>query len=263
MDTVISDKVAGIDWVRASVNRKDLWPSRSAAATKMRSNPAFQKWDQRVLDKYIEHGLRELPTEAYPELPKDSDPNDPPVTLQTTKAQEQYNYVRAAYEDDRLLLQEGDLRRDTWPEDVDTNPGPFNRFENKLFYRKLPELRPSVLYVVGEHSGVSKPDARRERLERTGSGAGGSGGVKAGRVMEAVLDCGHLVPWERTTAAADVSASFVAKELQHWDAEESNRRERWSRLSRKERVDINDAWREHAGAKRISGKGKSAPRAKL
>lgn len=250
MDPVFSRKTAGTLWAAQSVDRRDLWTSRSAAAAKMRSNRAFQAWDEGVLDQYIEYGLRDLPTEMYPEMPVDTDADDPPVTLQTTKAQEQYNYIRAAYHDDRYLLQDGELWQDFHPEDIEPDIGLFSRAENKIFHRRLPELRPSVLYVVGEKSEVSTADSRRNRMEITGSGTNGSGGAKKGRVQEVALDCGHLVPFERPKEAARACAAFVGAELDRWGTEEKSRRERWERLSRKERVDINDLWRKNIGAKR-------------
>lgn len=255
MDVVFQKKTAGVSWAAASVNRRDIWPSRSAAEEKFRSNKAFQKWDHRVLEKYLKYGLRELPTELYPEIPSDS--QDTPVTLQTTKAQEQYNYIRPTYHDDRYLLQENELWQDFSPEDLEDEPDPgsFARAENKVFFRKLPEVRPSVLYMYGTESEVSTPEGRKARMDITGTGSGGSGGAAAkGRVKEVGIECGHLVPFERTTDSADACVEFLSEELGRWDREDQNRRQRWERLSRRERVDINDLWREKLGAKKKEGK---------
>jgi hypothetical protein len=56
-----------------STYRPDLWPSRKAAEAAFRKNKFFQSWDSRVLDKYIQFGLREVPTALYPSLLKGGD----------------------------------------------------------------------------------------------------------------------------------------------------------------------------------------------
>lgn len=262
MDTVIqrAHNRPGLIWAAASANRRDLWPSRRAAADKMRANPAFQVWDPRVLDKYIEYGLRELPTEFYPETPVDG----VPVTLQTTKAQEQYNYVKPTYDDDRLLMEKGQVWNEFYADDrEDIGDEEFSRSENKILWHRLSELKPSVLFVPGENSGVSSPELRRRRLEVTGTGPGGSGGLARGRVKEAAVDAGHLVPYERPKEAAQASAEFLDHELERWTAEEEDRRQRWAKLSRRERVDINDKWRDGLGVKSKGGAKKTAPPEKL
>lgn len=259
MDTVIqlAHNKPGLIWAAASANRRDHWPSRAVAAEKMRSNPAFQVWDSRILEKYIEYGLRELPTELYPDVPTEG----VPVTLQTTKAQEQYNYIKATYNDDRLLLEPGAVWNEFYPKDrKDVEGQNFSRSENKMLWHRLPELKPSVLYIPGERSGVSGPELRRERLEVTGTGPGGSGGLEKGRVKEKVIeDAGHLVPFEKPREAAEASAEFLSEELERWGREDEERRERWGRLSRRERVDINEKWREGLGIKKKEGKGKTGP----
>ncbi|KAK4502286.1 hypothetical protein PRZ48_005711 [Zasmidium cellare] len=263
MDTVIQQahNKPGLIWAAASANRRDLWPSRQAAADKMRANPAFQVCDPRVLDKYIEYGLRELPTELYPDVPEDG---GVPVTLQTTKAQEQYNYVKPTYEDERLLLEEGQVWGEFYSADrEDVGGEKFSRSENKMLWHRLSELKPSVLFVPGKKSGVSTPQLRRRRLEITGTGPGGSGGLAKGRVKEAVVDAGHLVPYERPREAAQVSADFLNDELERWTREDEDRRQRWSKLSRRERVDINDAWRDGLGVKSKGETKKTAPPEKL
>lgn len=71
----------------ASTYRRDLWPSREAAAEAFRKNPFYQRWDKRVLDLWLEHGLRALPTLLYPIVTTPCQA-EMPVTLTTTKHQE-------------------------------------------------------------------------------------------------------------------------------------------------------------------------------
>ncbi len=210
-----------------------------------------------MLDKWIEYGLRDLPTEQYPDLPESTDAKDPPVTLTTTVAQEVYFYMRPYYPEPRLLQDEdsgGDLDAHAATEDF-----PFDMPEGRQLYDRLPELRPSTLFVFGSQSEASSPQSQAEKLARTGVGLGGSGGVEKGKVSAKVLDCGHLVAMERTTESADAAGDFLAAELRRWDDREKARDRTWSSLSRQERAGINEEWRRRLG---IEAKG-SPKRTKL
>ena len=169
----------------------------------------------------------------------------PPVTLSTTVAQEVYFYVRASYHDKRLL-QDEDLVNDIHPEDRDGSQ--LSRPESQKLFRMLPEVKPSVLYVFGKQSEASTPEMRRAKMETTGTGVGGSGGAKAGKVEEVVLDCGHLVGMERPGECAEAASSFIDAELGRWEIQERRRDEALEGLSRHERVGINDRWKEMVGA---------------
>ncbi|OJT03500.1 hypothetical protein TRAPUB_5840 [Trametes pubescens] len=45
--------------------RKDIWPSRAAAREWLAKRFPYRRWDARVLDLFVEHALRELPTAVY------------------------------------------------------------------------------------------------------------------------------------------------------------------------------------------------------
>lgn len=189
-----------------------------------------------MLNLWIQHGLRALPTPIYPSSGTTPDER---VTLTTTKHQELFTFLRPAYRD-------GD---NVTPVDRDTasNPAaaayPFYRAEPLHAYRRLPELRPSVLYVFGETSDMSQPDARREKLERTGTGLGGSGGAPKGRVREVVLDCGHLVAMERVPQCADAIAGFLGPELEGWRRERGEFERRRAAVGERERVMVDERWK--------------------
>lgn len=233
-------------FAKLSTARRDLWPSRTIAAEKFRNSKFYQAWDARVLDKWIEFGLRDLPTELYPDLPQDYDPTNPPVTLSTTKAQEVYYYLRAYYKDKRLLQDDDIYLRDIPLEDREDG---FHlaRPESAELHRRLPEINPSVLYIFGKNSEASPPEYRLDKVSRTGTGLGGSGGVEKGKVEEAVLDCGHLVGMEKPTECAEASAAFIDAELKKWEARERQNDAIWKELSRTEQVGINGSWRRHVG----------------
>lgn len=228
-----------------STFRRDIWPTREAAAEKFKSNKFYQAWDPRVLEKWLQHGLRDLPTEQYPELPKDSDPSNPPVTLSTTVAQEVYLYQGALYPDKRLL-QDDDLLQDIDPEHRDGRP--FGRPECQELHRRLPEVKPSVLFVFGSQSIASPPEYQRDKIGRTGTGIGGSGGAAKGKVQGVALDCGHLVGMEDPKGCADACSSFMSAELEQWEIRERNFDDRLKGLNRQERVGINELWKQHVNA---------------
>ena len=225
-----------------STFRRDVWPSREAAAEKFRSNKFYQAWDPRVLEKWLKYGLRDLPTEKYPELPIDSDAANPPVTLSTTTDQEVYLYQGALYRDDRLL-QDDDLLQDIRPECRDERP--FGRPECQELHRRLPEVNPSVLFVFGSQSMASPPEYQDDKIQRTGTGVGGSGGAAKGKVQGVALDCGHLVGMEDPKGCAKACASFMNAELEKWEIREREFDKRLKGLNRAERVGINELWKQN------------------
>ncbi|KAK3718474.1 hypothetical protein LTR37_004978 [Vermiconidia calcicola] len=234
-------------YARLSTYRRDVWPSRAEAAEKFRASKFYQSWDLRVLEKWIEYGLRELATEQYSE-PQDrgGDSSVTPVTLTTTKAQEVFLYFRPSYDDQRMLHLDPEAPlRDIYPEDQEDFP--FIRPEPQHLFHRLPELHPNILYALGKTSECSLPELRRQRLERTGTGVGGSGGAAEGKVKEVLLDCGHLVPFERTAECADACTDYLDAALDRWESEEQERCERCEGLERRKRVEIGDEWKKRIG----------------
>lgn len=67
--------------------RPDLWPSREVAEQKFRTSRMHSSWDAGVLDGYLKHGLRNVPTALYPAsapvspLGSDSDNDQTPRSL--------------------------------------------------------------------------------------------------------------------------------------------------------------------------------------
>ncbi|KAK4139306.1 peroxisomal membrane protein LPX1 [Dichotomopilus funicola] len=224
LDPVIQNIMSGIEPAAASTFRRDIWDSRSAAAAKFAASRFYKAWDPRVLDLWIQHGLRDLPTALYPDLPAATESSSsnqptpepgPPVTLTTTKHQEVYNFLRPTYLPDR---DQRDRLESNKPEA--TRKYNFYRPEPVYAFDRLPELRPSVMYIFGATSEMSTPAARQAKLARTGTGLGGSGGVEKGMVKEVVVDCGHLVAMERAPECAEAAAGFLSGELARWREEQ-------------------------------------------
>jgi hypothetical protein len=223
-----------------STHRRDIWPSRKAAAEGFKRSPFYQAWDPRVLDRWVEYGLRELPTATHP---LDGDAKNPPVTLRTTLHHEVFTFSRPNY--NHVPGSGKPVNRVTHP-DLDENHQdsyPFYRPEPARIFAQLPHLRPSVLYVFAGKSDMCMPDMRADKLTTTGTGLGGSGGVAAGRVREVFLeDFGHLLAQEAVNECADAAVCWLAPELRRWKDEEESFRSVWDKKTKLEKQTIDAEW---------------------
>ena len=239
-----------------STYRKDIWSSRDAAAKEFKASRFYQKWDPRVLDRWIEYGLRDLPTPIYPDdtMPKEKKE----VTLTTTKHQEVFTFVRPNF--DGYGPDKAPDRRTH----ADLNPSlptiyPFYRADSPLTFFRLPELRPSVLYIFGGKSDLSDPQSCQAKMDTTGVGVGGSGGATAGRVKSVTLeDTGHLMPMEAVGRTAGEAADWLDSEMQRCKKEEDEFRKMWSAKPMQEKRMIDDKWKEMMG--RAPGRKSVAPK---
>ncbi|KAJ4180123.1 hypothetical protein NW755_011972 [Fusarium falciforme] len=235
IDPVIQAPNGSIPPAVASTPRRDIWPSREAAAERFRGSKFFQSWDPRVLDLWIKHGLRQAPTELYPS--EGSEPDDR-VTLMTSKHQELFMFLRPTY---RGIP--GEEYRDQDPVADEEYPGyPFYRPEPLQVFRRLPEVRPSTLYVFGDKSELSPLEQREAKMARTGTGVGGSGGAAAGRVKEVVLNCGHLVAMEKVQECAESITAFLGSEMARWRLEKEEFERFWNGKTRREQITIDEHW---------------------
>ncbi|KAG4255272.1 hypothetical protein FPRO04_03805 [Fusarium proliferatum] len=238
IDPIIQIPNPSISLAGLSTKRRDIWSSREDAVARFKKSKFFQSWDPRVLDLWIEHGLRDVPTELYPKE-GGSSPGER-VTLTTSKHQELFSFVRPTY-----LARHWEPTNDQDPEqNKDCPEYPFHRPEPPKIFRHLPELRPSTLFVFGKQSEFSSPERRQEKMLTTGTGVGGSGGAAVGEVQEETLDCGHLIPMEKVSECADVISSFVGRESIRWrDQQGSFKRYRES-MSRRQQITIDEQWEE-------------------
>lgn len=226
---------------KSSTRRRDQWPSRDAARATFLKSPFYRGWDPRVMDNWVQYGLRDLPTHIYPEAADPTDPkaaatsNDRAVTLKTTKHQEVFSFLRAnfptkEYPDPATLVDpttHADLDSRTQPNT------PFYRPEPLATFHKLQYLRPSVLYLFGDQSPLSKPLLIADKLANTGVGIGGSGGVKQDRVKQVTFaGIGHMIPMEAVHDSADASASWILSELERWHKIEERDRQEQAKIPR-------------------------------
>ena len=198
-----------------STLRRDIWDARAKAEASLRK--AFATWDQRALDRFLEYGLRAVPTALYDTSRTKHIASDA-VTLTTSKHQEAWAYAQINFEPkqsglDRLLLPDWDP--------VIELPQLAARPECLITMRNLPYIRPSVLYVFGGKSPLSLPKFQDKKVRMTGIGIGGNGGVAEAKVEKAVLQgSGHLVVFEKPDESANVTAGWIKKWLEQWMTEE-------------------------------------------
>ncbi|KAI9698917.1 MAG: hypothetical protein M1836_003106 [Candelina mexicana] len=245
---------SGPSLAHMSALRRDLWPSRADAMAAFRKNKFYQRWDERALTQFLTFGLRELPTLIYP-ANSISQARQPMVTLKTTKHQEVFSYQRMS---PRGVDKEGNtvVDRRNHP-DIDfpiSSRQTFYRPEVTAILRQLPSLRPSTLYIFGGESFLSTPILRKEKMEITGTGMGGSGGEKEGRVKEVVFENnGHLVAMEAVEACAEVATAWLQRELETF-AKDEELLSQYKNRQKKDKVMISDEWKELLGGKRLQGK---------
>ncbi|EON99861.1 putative toxin biosynthesis protein [Phaeoacremonium minimum UCRPA7] len=231
--------VYGFLSMRPSAFRRDLWPSRDAAAEGIRRNKFYATWDRRAVDALVRHGFRDTPTALYPD-------EKGKATLATTKHHEVFTYYRPTLQglsaDGKRVLDASKLA-DVNPAELAAYPDyPFYRPETALTTEKLPNLRPPVIWLVGGKSNVCGPEQRKEKMDLTGIGIGGSGGVKSGKVKMVVFEeYGHLVAMEIPSKLAQHAASFIAPEIERW-REEQQEYERWARKDDRSKQTLDDDW---------------------
>jgi hypothetical protein len=228
--------------VKMSTWRRDYWSSQDEALKSFKKSQFYAKWDPRVLDRWLHYGLRELPTSLYP----GSTESDRKVTLKTTKHQEVFTFTRPNFEGFETGRFDQKNHADVDP-DIALG-SPFVRPEGLEMFRRLPNVRPSVLYIFGGDSELSTVPRRKARVDMTGIGVGGSGGAEYGRVKGVVLEgIGHLVAMEAVGQCADSAAQWIGTELKRWNEAEEEFWNMWSKKSVIEKTTINDKWRETIG----------------
>ncbi|KAM0123444.1 hypothetical protein ACHAO1_011294 [Botrytis cinerea] len=234
-----TDTLGGVNY---TTYRQDIWPNRKAAAESQAK--ASKNWDPRVLNKMIEYGYRDLPTTLYPDLPSDADPVDPPVTLTTNKYQDAFVQLRenfsARQPDGRIKINR------TTHADMDPLAAfvPLYRPEPRSTFYRLPSLRPSCLWLVGDKTYL-RLDEMREGIKVTGTDVGGSGGIPDGRVKEVVMNKqGHLFPFEATSQTAKKCAEWLAVELDTFRETEEKWRESRKDMSVQDHMVPSQKWLE-------------------
>lgn len=258
-EPIIQDDVPqGPNAALPSSLRPDFWPSRERAAASFRKNKMFSAWDTRVLDRFLEHGLRETPTPLYPTAATSHDSAHSgckiPVTLTTSKHQEAWSYLRPNFSprpagDPSLNHQERLLSPDLDPSFEGTRL--FHRAEVVLTNVYLPQLRPRVLWIFGERSPINSLQLQDDKMMRTGTGAGGSGGARLGKVDKIIVPrTAHLVMFEQVGKSAAILVDWLHKQLQTFREDEAFYRLWTSEKSQNDMLIMSDRWLKEVRQKR-------------
>lgn len=224
--------------IKASTFRKDLWPSREVARMAMMQKLFYRRWDPRVFDRWIEHGLRDTPTTLHPQAGA--------VTLATTKSQEVLTYLRPFYETqhdvtgickpDKLAYLDLD-RSKLAPDPVGYNPGV------DFVWQNLPTLRPTALYIIGGSSHLGTSELQELRLDRTGTGVGGNGGARTGSIGHVTIpNGGHLLPMEMVEGTAVAAVEWLALHVPSVLQIDREFQKRWDRLTGVEKSTLDERW---------------------
>lgn len=199
----------------------------------MLQNPFYRRWDPRVFDRWIEHGLRDTPT------PLHTQPGA--VTLTTTKSQEVLTYLRPLYEIQRDKLDKfayPDLDPSRLaPDSVGYNPGV------DFVWQSLPTLRPTALYIIGGASHLGTSELQELRLARTGTGVGGNGGARTGGVGHVTIpNGGHLLPMEMVELTAMAAVEWLGQQVPSVLQMDEQFEKRWDSLTGVQKSTLDGRW---------------------
>ena len=139
-----------------------------------------------------------------------------PVKLTTTKHQEAWTYVRPNF----ISVPDRQQARLVAPDLSEENATClFHRPEMVLTYQNLPNVRPNVLWLFGTRSYINTSEAlRADKVTRTGTGIGGSGGVTNGKVESAIIEKGsHTMPFEKVEECASILGPWFEKQIQDFN----------------------------------------------
>jgi pimeloyl-ACP methyl ester carboxylesterase len=235
----------------ASARRRDVWPSRTAAAEYFRKNKYYRKWDERVLERWLQYGLRNLPTAIHPHPYHTQVLGADAVTLTTTKHQEVFTFLRPtfdAYSYPDLGAQLGgpsSVPHKEYTPEAALPDYPFERSEPVITFKMLPFVRPSVLYVFGSESHYTACEPTADKVGTTGVGIGGSGGAARGRVAGVMVEnVGHLIPMEAVGRTAELSTKWLVDEMAAWREKETIERSEWAYIPDEQKRTISDQYLE-------------------
>ncbi len=94
---------------------------------------------------------------------------------------------------------------------------------------------------------MSFPAAVEQKLNVTGSGLGGSGGKKEGRVDGVLLEgVGHLVAMEACEKCARFSVEWIGREMLRYQ-KERREYEEWTKKSFTEKTTLSEKWKRSMG----------------
>ena len=241
------DVPPGANFAMPSTYRADVWPSFAAAEAAFRKSKFFATFDSRVLDNLVRYGLREVPTAVYP---LSATVSEKAVTLKTSKHQEVWSYLRPNFTPRRKASSEPGFvptrEERLLAPDVDyQHQGTYNfgRHDMVVAFEYLPFLRPSAFNMFGGKSPMSSPELQVTKVDRTGVGLGGNGGVGQGGVEKHVFEnWGHMFPCEHVADTARTVVQWLARELRQFEQNEKFLKSHPSGGSNRDMTVVSEQW---------------------
>lgn len=127
------------------------------------------------------------------------------------------------------------------------NEGRFvvHRAECVISLNSLAHVRPSIFYMFGEKSSYSRKKDVDEKLSLTGSGVGGSGGVKAGKAKSTIVNAtGHFAPFEAPMACAIPCVDWLVEAIEQFEQDEQFLKDYGTKKSEHGMLMVSQQWKD-------------------
>ena len=210
-------------WAMQTLRRKDSWPTREQAEKDMVKAHSASSWDPRTISRLKKSSIYEATSQdGYSKEWRATTPRNQIAGLVFRYNPRRLGATSESFE--AMTLEEREAIPDMDPNGH--NPGQVYRPELIEAWNLVPKLRPHVLYVNGSNSPFFSPAKRREERARiTGTGVGGSGGMRLGAVEQVVIQGGEhtMVFDEHIGEIARHIAAWMGRELQRYKATEEQR----------------------------------------
>ncbi|KAL2063079.1 hypothetical protein VTL71DRAFT_6151 [Oculimacula yallundae] len=237
------EAAASVNHSRAMAFRRETFSSLPVLHSSLSRSHYYRTWDKRALANLVKYGFSLQPdgtmkstTSVHSDLAMMGRPNLA-GTGRTARSFADISLEERKKVPDIML-------RNGWY-------APWYRPEPNRLFHMLPNLRPSVLYVVGEKGQNPELRVNGEILRNTGTGWGGSGGVEMGRVKRVVVkDGGHVMIVDKSLGeVVDAAAEWIKAEMEIWRRQEAEHKASdWAKRPDSEKFKVDDQlWRTYRG----------------
>lgn len=204
-----------------TLKRPQVMPSRDLA--RMGFSRAFKKWDPRVLDLFMEHGLKD----------RSNEDGEGEVEMVAGRSSELANYIRPTHMQGRTedSMTKGD--------EIEWCRTPIRT------YAYMPMIAPPSLIVAGGNSVTSRKEIREDWERNYGRNDNfRNPGQVRNVVVDVVRDGSHFFPFEDPKDVADRIGGWVESMVGEGSRFERERKSvaEWRGLQDGERKNIIDGW---------------------
>ncbi|KAJ5622178.1 hypothetical protein N7528_005410 [Penicillium herquei] len=212
-------------WVSQALQQGDFWDTREEAEEALVKSQMAYSWNKKVLARLKHYGIYSVKTQTG-------------LKWMLTTPKHQIASVVLRHIPKSVCVSSDDLanltlaHRELVP-DLDPKialNGSFYRSEFQHSWDLLPKMRPWVLYVNGTSSPhFGDPSTRDRRVQITGTGVGGNGGIKLGAVQQVIIEgAGHDMPFDNNTEQLSTHiVDWFMKESRRWNDGAGRRLRDW------------------------------------